>query len=104
MNTGGPAFPQSYEVMPDRELHTYFGMTLRQYAAIKLRVPDSGTDWLDDMIRTSVRDYFAAKAMTTMFYPAIMESIRTDVDLNCDKVAEFAYTMADAMLSQREKS
>jgi hypothetical protein len=39
-----------------------------------------------------------------MFYPAIMESIRTDVDLNCDKVAEFAYTMADAMLSQREKS
>jgi hypothetical protein len=27
------------------------GMTLRQYAAIKLRVPDSGIDWLDDMIR-----------------------------------------------------
>jgi hypothetical protein len=27
------------------------GMTLRQYAAIKLKVPDSGTDWLDDMIR-----------------------------------------------------
>ncbi len=52
----------------------------------------------------SLRDYFAAKAMTTMFYPAIMESIRTDVDLNCDKVAEFAYLMADAMLSQREKS
>jgi hypothetical protein len=51
-----------------------------------------------------LRDYFAAKAMTTMFYPAIMESIRTDVDLNCDKVADFAYTMADAMLSQREKS
>jgi hypothetical protein len=29
------------------------GMTLRQYAAIKLKVPDSGTDWLDDMIRKS---------------------------------------------------
>jgi hypothetical protein len=52
----------------------------------------------------SLRDWFAGQAMTTMFYPAIMESIRTDVDLNCDKVAEFAYLMADAMLSQREKS
>jgi hypothetical protein len=30
-----------------------WGMTLRQYAAIKLKVPDSGTDWLDDMIRKS---------------------------------------------------
>lgn len=52
----------------------------------------------------TLRDWFAGQAMTTMFYPAIMESIRTDVDLNCDKVAEFAYLMADAMLSQREKS
>ena len=50
----------------------------------------------------TLRDYFAAKALTTMFYPAIMESIRTDVDLNCDKVAEFAYDMADAMLKARE--
>jgi len=50
----------------------------------------------------TLRDYFAAKALTTMFYPAIMESIRTDVDLNCDKVAEFAYEMADAMLKARE--
>jgi hypothetical protein len=49
----------------------------------------------------TLRDYFAAKALTTMFYPAIMESIRTDVDLDCDKVAGFAYTMADAMLKAR---
>jgi hypothetical protein len=33
--------------------YTEFGMTLREYAAIKLKVPDSGTDWLDDMIRKS---------------------------------------------------
>jgi len=51
----------------------------------------------------TLRDYFAAKALTTMFYPAIMESIRTDEDLDCDKVAGFAYTMADAMLKAREK-
>ena len=57
-----------------------------------------------DAIRAgmTLRDYFAAKAMTTMFYPAIMESIRTDEDLDCLKVAGFAYAMADAMLAARE--
>lgn len=49
----------------------------------------------------TMRDYFAAKAMTTMFYPAIMESIRTDKDLDCGQVAAFAYLMADAMLKVR---
>jgi hypothetical protein len=51
----------------------------------------------------TLRDYFAAKAMTTMFYPAIMESIRTDKDLDCGQVAAFAYLMADAMLKERSK-
>ena len=51
----------------------------------------------------TMRDYFAAQAMTTMFYPAIMESTRTDEALGCSKVAEFAYGMADAMLKERAK-
>ena len=55
VNDGGPAFPSNRDMR-------YGGMTLRQYAAIKLRVPNSGTDWLDEMIRTSLRDEFAAKA------------------------------------------
>jgi hypothetical protein len=45
-NTGGPAFPT--------QVASYEGMTLRQYAAIHLKVPDSGTDWLDAMIRQSM--------------------------------------------------
>jgi hypothetical protein len=49
-NTGGPAFPWTAD-RADRGDEP--GMTLRQYAAIKLKVPDSGTDWLDDMIRKS---------------------------------------------------
>lgn len=53
--TGGPAFPE-YE--PDY-MPIKHGMTLRQYAAIKLKVPDSGEDWLDDMILASLRDDFA---------------------------------------------
>ena len=51
----------------------------------------------------TLRDEFAGQAMTTMFYPAIMESIRTDEDLDCLKLSEFAYTMADAMLKERAK-
>lgn len=65
VNDGGPAFP--CETVGADEHGEYRlpwqGMTLRQYAAIKLRVPNSGTDWLDEMIRTSLRDEFAAKAM-----------------------------------------
>ncbi|MBV8551995.1 MAG: hypothetical protein JOY54_11900 [Acidobacteriaceae bacterium] len=42
-----PLIPVVYEVT---ELEN---MTLRIYAAIHLRVPDSGVDWLDKMIRRS---------------------------------------------------
>ena len=73
-NTGGPAFPAHHFDLAEGE----HGMTLR--------------------------DYFAARAMQSTFYPAILESIRIDQDLNCDKIAEFAYTMADAMIAVREAS
>jgi len=79
VNDGGPAFPGG-AVRKTRPAHDpgadfrvtditdpkQSGMTLRQYAAIKLRVPNSGTDWLDEMIRTSLRDDLAAKAMQGM--------------------------------------
>jgi hypothetical protein len=71
--TGGPAFPHSYEVMPDRELHTYSGMTLR--------------------------DWFAGQAMVGI--------LANDSDPSPEQVPHIvasAYTLADAMLSQREKS
>ena len=40
-----PPVPVVYDV-PEVE-----GISLRVYAAIQLRVPDSGIDWLDNMIR-----------------------------------------------------
>lgn len=72
VDDGGPAFP--VEVSADSEgflvgrqtgSQSGFatGLSIRQYAAIKLKVPNSGTDWLDEMIRQSLRDEFAAKAM-----------------------------------------
>ena len=74
--------------------HFSEGMTLLQYAAIKLKVPDSGTDWLDDMIRKSLRDDFAAKAMQGM--------LASDVNATRHIFAAQAYAMADAMLEGRE--
>ena len=72
-------------------------MSLRQYAAIKLRVPDSGTDWLDDMIRQSLRDEMAAKAMQGL----LAQSEGSALTSNVDTGAEYAYRMADAMLKAR---
>lgn len=49
INDGGPAYPTPAGVQHND------GMTLRQYAAIKLCVPDSGLPWLDEMIVQSRR-------------------------------------------------
>ena len=86
--TGRPAFPVNSDnyASPNST-----GMTLRQYAAIKLKVPDSGTDWLDNMIRQSMREDFAAKAM-----------LRTSVGSSYEQLAKTAYEIADAMLKARE--
>jgi hypothetical protein len=72
------------------------GMTLREYAAIQLKVPDSGTDWLDDMIRKSQRNDLAAKAMQTLLLDDSYDF--SDRDL----IARKAYAYADAMITARE--
>jgi hypothetical protein len=61
------------------------GMTLRAYAAIQLRVPDSGIDWLDDMIRQAKCDEIAVQEYSGM--QGILD----------------AHQIADAMLAEREK-
>ena len=95
IETGGPAFPCHADIIPSKD-RDYAGMTLRQYAAIKLRVPSSGTDWLDEMIRQSLRDELAAKAMQAMVSAEFAESFRPS------GWKDEAYKMADAMLEARE--
>ena len=51
----------------------------------------------------TLRDYFAAKAMQSVFTGAVMDGLTMNQDINCDKAAETAYTMADAMLKEREQ-
>jgi hypothetical protein len=69
------------------------GMTLAQYAAIKLRVPRSGDPELDAMIRESRRADFAEAALTG----ALRECHSPD------SASKYAYAVADAMLAEWEK-
>lgn len=82
------------------------GMTLRQYAAIKLRVPDSGTDWLDDMIRQSLRDELAGKALNALIGDSFYQSEGAAIGWGeiGPEISIEAYGLADAMLEARGKS
>lgn len=94
---GGPAFPN------DSAVSNKQGMTLRQYAAIKLRVPKSGDEWLDDMILDSLRDELAAKAIPSIIEKLCLEGIyREEVPGDSISVAQAAYKIADAVLKERE--
>lgn len=91
-----PAFP-----VQDAAAWQAHGMTLRQYAAITLKVPDSGTQWLDDMIRSSLHDQFAAQVLA-----GLMAHKFTKDHLHrpfVEWATEFANEAAAAMLSERAK-
>ncbi len=104
---GGPAFPvPGMSGLPnDQCVWPEYGMTLRQYAAIKLRVPDSGTDWLDEMIRQSMRNELAAQAMQTLISCVWDDCGDTNyiVDSNSRLSLHLrSYEHADAMLKAQE--
>lgn len=65
VNDGGPAFPQvlQYDAAGRCVSEAMYGMSLRQFAAIQLRVPNSGDEQIDAMIRQSNRRDFAGQAM-----------------------------------------
>ena len=89
---GGPAFPGVEYKQPlgggTHMMTIIGGMTKREYAAIMLKVPDSGTDWLDAMIRKAQRNEMAAKAM---------QGWAADSGVTTGVGAKWAYEMADAM-------
>ena len=92
-NNDSAAFPCLERGGSGLEL-TDAGMTLRQYAAIKLRIPDSGTDWLDRMILKAKRDDLAAQAMQGLLSDP-------NIKASTNEFAAMAYTLADAMLKAR---
>lgn len=81
----------------------YLGLSAREYAAIKLRVPDSGTEWLDAMIRKSLRDELAAKAMQGLLAnPKLQPEIMKRGGATGGWIDTSAYGWADAMLEARD--
>lgn len=90
-NNDEPAFPHEFKY-GDGTVQRCEGMSLRQYAAIHLRVPNSGTDWLDAMIVEAKRDELAAKAMQSYLLDKDRDSF------TFEQWANAAYEMADAML------
>ena len=94
IETSGPAFPMpGMTGLPnDGFVYGTDGMTLRQYAAIKLRVPESGTDWLDAMIVQSRRDELAESAVLGLLSDTEVKGTR-------EEFASRAYQMADAMIA-----
>lgn len=106
MSIDTPAFPMHVHIqsknldnLPEIYGADQRGMTLRQYAAIKLRVPNSGIDELDEMIRESLRNEFAGQALAGIAKEAIKHSNEHSITW-----AREAYQLADAMLKAGGKS
>ncbi len=83
------AFPGSYS--EQGEMNWYVGMTKREYAAIKLRIPNSGTEWLDEMIRKSLHNEFAGMALQG----ALSRGVE---GVEVERIASDSFLMADAMV------
>jgi hypothetical protein len=96
------AFPHSYEVAEIKDGHfceIFYhspGLTARQYAAIKLKVPRSGDPEIDAMIRDSRRDDFAKAAMAGIL---VGNSTERYENVICHRAVSFS----DAMLAEMEK-
>ena len=97
-DNGGPAFPVGSGDMRDP-----MGMALREYACIHLRVPETEHDWLNELIRKSQRDEFAAKAMAVLIEKALGAATDEGSAEAMALVPELAQAMADAMLRAREQ-
>lgn len=73
--------------------------TVREYAAIQLRVPDSGTSWLDAMIRKSNRAEFMRAALSGRVFTA--DSNHTPKK-QAREIAKAVGMIADACMAESE--
>ncbi len=60
------AFPTIADIRFNADFLTDPGITKRQYAAIHLRIPDSGIGWLDKMIAKAEKRDITVEAMTVL--------------------------------------
>jgi len=98
---------ENYSVFPhtikcgENELSTG-GLSIRQYAAINLRATNSGDEWLDEMIKQSLLNEFAAKAMHQFLAGA---RLPPGVDFSDQflMIADRSYEMAYYMMKSMDK-
>ena len=100
-DTSGQAFP-TQETM---DYHGCKGMTLRDYACIKLKVPETDKDWLNEIILKSKGDYFAGQVVVGLISGGFQYMQASGYLNQKDKdYAEHCYKVADAMIKEREKT
>jgi hypothetical protein len=92
-----PAYPGAYcPGMPQPQ----DGLTARQRAAIDLRVPDSGEEWLDKMIIKARRFDLAGHALAGI----LSDSQRMErCDTPFSEIPGISYNYADAMLEASDE-
>lgn len=98
---GGPAFPAKHTVLSTPEqralgvdgfVEELPGLTKREYAAIHLRVPDSGSQWLDEMIEKARRTEFAGRALAGLLSNS---AAAVPAEWTCDIACQHAAIMLD---------
>lgn len=80
------------------------GMSKRFYAAIKLRIPDSGEEWLDEMIRKANRRDAACAAMQGILTGVgRIGNLPEAKQRNAAILIADAYVLADELLKQEDQ-
>lgn len=82
----------------------WFGFTQRERAAIDLRVPDSGSEWLDEMIREGRRLDMATASLSGLF--SNVNTVPKDDETFQQvyaKASEASLAIADALLRASEQ-
>ena len=98
MDINDPAFAKTIGDEDYDKTDPSSGMSIKVYAAIHLKVPDSGIQELDAMIRKAKRDEIAMAALN-QYSPQEFAGNAEDQT----QPEEAAYSIADAMLEQSEK-
>lgn len=89
-----PAFQQYVFDHTEKNFIATGGFNAQEYAAIHLKVPDSGTDWLDEMIKTSLKNEMAVKIVA-----GLMSNIGTN-DWGKEKTAKYAVEAANILMEK----
>ncbi len=96
-NADKPAMGQSVRTSPNHT-HIFVGLTKRELACIKLRIPKSGDDELDALIIEARRHDDAAKVMQGLLAKDVHNQSKLDM------LTELSVTIADALLKRLDNA